>query len=57
MWFGTNISYPSALSVSEIGLVRDSFQDYLEDFEYSKERNPKKPEKPSFHEVLFGVKK
>jgi hypothetical protein len=57
--FGTNIPFPSEfLRVSPIGKPRDSYRDYLEEFEYSTKRTPNHndPTKmdPSFYQVIFG---
>ncbi len=58
--FGVKIPYPEEhLKVTPIGKPRNSYKDYLTDFEYSKLKKPNhnNPEEmdPSFHEVLFGL--
>lgn len=58
-YFFPGICLPTVkhLKVNSIGEPRDSFQDYLNDFQYSQERKPNhnNPEKqdPSFYDVLF----
>ena len=56
--FGSSILHPSEIKIKALGLPRSSFQDYLTDFEYSKEQKPNhnNPSKmdPSFYEVVFG---
>jgi hypothetical protein len=61
LFFGVDIPYPTQIQSHPIGVPKDSFADYLVDFEYSRVKTPNHndPTKtdPSFREVLFGVKK
>ena len=56
--FDADIPYPPQLKAEPIGIPRNSFQDYLSDFEYSKIKKPNHndPSKtdPSFYEAVFG---
>jgi len=57
--FGIKIPYPEEhIKATPIGTPRNSFRDYLTDFEYSRVRKPNhnnpKETDPSFYDIVFG---
>jgi len=57
-FLNSGIPYPEQIQATPIGEPRNTFQEYLRDFEYSRQVKPNhnNPQKldPSFHETVFG---